>query len=339
MGLSRYASAARGADGRFYLSWINMVDKQLSSYPLPGRAHHVVAHPDKPWLFVVARRPQQWIEVIDTHTGKSITQIRCDADHQMCGHAQITQNGRWLLSTEQATNADEGLVVVRDIHNGFKVEQQWPTGGIGPHELRLSPDQRFLAVANGGILTEGREKLNLDSMSPSLAYLDMINGQLLDKVELGHAYHQSGIRHLDVAADGRVIMAMQYEGEAVDIVPLVATHRMGEAINSLAIPLEIYGQLKQYCGSACFDISGRYAAVSAPRGGLVMLWDLSLDRLQGVVNINDGCGLAPTESAGEFLVSSGNGGLYRINSDELVRQQIPYEFEQPINWDNHLSII
>ncbi|MCK0317313.1 DUF1513 domain-containing protein, partial [Salmonella sp. 15E65] len=90
---------------------------------------------------------------------------------------------------------------------------EFDSGGIGPHEVVLMPDGKTLCVANGGILTHpdyGKLELNLDTMRPSLAYIDAASGELLEKVELEPALHRLSIRHLALAADGCVWFGCQY---------------------------------------------------------------------------------------------------------------------------------
>lgn len=332
-----YASASQGQDGQYYLHLFNLQAGELMRHPLPERAHQIATHPEYPWLFAVARRPGQFLDVIDYQQQKRVKQIRCDADSQLCGHAQISADGQWLLTTEQPMHSEFGEIVVRAIDQDFNIVARLSTYGIGPHELRIGTDQQTLIIANGGIQTDGRVKLNIDSMDPSLAYVDMHTGECLEQVRLASEFHQSGIRHIDLSASGQVIMAMQYEGHPADRVPLFASHRRGQPIQPLALPDEVHSQLQQYGGSACFDASGNYAAVSAPRGNLITLWDMQTGQFIKALPVQDGCGLAKTHQAAEFLVSNGLGRLYRLNAQTLQRQLISESTHFSVHWDNHLA--
>src|SRR5690606_30904222 len=106
-----------------------------------------------------------------------------------------------------------------------------PSYGVGPHELLLHPDGETLVIANGGIRTHpshDRDNLNVDTMQPSLAYVDRNTGALLEQHYMPADFHQSGIRHMDVNAEGLVVFVMQFEGEPFMEVPLIGTHRRGE---------------------------------------------------------------------------------------------------------------
>ncbi|RVU31582.1 DUF1513 domain-containing protein [Neptunomonas marina] len=330
-----YASASRGEDGRYYLNVVAQ-DALRVTHLLPERAHQVLFHPKQPWVIAVARRPGTFIDIVDYDSGLLVKQIVLAKGHYLYGHVQVTADGRYLLTTEKHPDQQEGQVVVRDLRANFDVVQRYSTGGIGPHELKLTADQSEVVIANGGILTEGREKLNLETMQPSLAYLNLASGKIVEQVALDERYHQSSIRHFDLSANGDVLIAMQYQGHPADDVPLVAHHRRGQPLTALDIPTPVRTQLKQYCGSACFDSTGRFGAVSAPRGNRVMFWDMTSGQYLSDVKTKDGCGLAPTDVASEFIVSTGRGRFYRVNAATAERQRLSLPGEAIWQWDNHM---
>src|SRR3546814_5983168 len=102
---------------------------------------------------------------------------------------------------------------------------------------------------------------------------------------------------------GRVAVAMQYEGPADDDVPLVALHDPGAGetgFRYLPMPRAEQTALRQYCGSAAIDRTGRYLAVSSPRGNCVLVWDLAADAMPMVASVplGDVCGLGASGEAG-----------------------------------------
>ena len=79
------------------------------------------------------------------------------------------------------------MIGVYDATDGFRRIGEFPTHGVGPHELLLLDDGRTLAIANGGIETHpdfGRAKLNIATMKPSFVFVDRITGDLIEKHEL-----------------------------------------------------------------------------------------------------------------------------------------------------------
>ncbi|WP_417534726.1 DUF1513 domain-containing protein [Marinobacterium stanieri] len=323
--------------------WLLVTDAEGQTqlrYPLPERAHHVELHPQQPWAAAVARRPGRFIEIVDYHSGQQVKRVDAGEGHHFFGHALFTPDGHWLVSTENDIASGQGQVVIRDVSNHFAEISRTQSYGIGPHELLLNGNQ--VLVANGGILTHpdhGREKLNLDSMQPSLAYIDLKSGDLLEQVGMSADNHQLSIRHMDQSAAGTVAIALQYQGAISDNKPLVAVHRRGEPLKLLRAPEPINNQMEQYAGSARIDRSGRIAAISAPRGNLITFWDIEQDRFINAMRCRDGCGLAATDQAGEFLVSSGLGHLYRMRPLDNLRERLPLDpIAAQLAWDNHMNL-
>ena len=97
--------------------------------------------------------------------------------------------------------------------------------------------------------------------------------------------------------------------------------------------------MKHYCGSVCFDPSGRTIAVSAPRGDLVTLWDVGTGRHLSSARVSDGCGVAPGVRPGEFLASSGRGGMVVIDAQSGTTRPFALDGLEFGRWDNHLAAV
>ncbi|MEM8596727.1 MAG: DUF1513 domain-containing protein, partial [Pseudomonadota bacterium] len=227
----------------------------------------------------------------------------------------------------------EGRLGIWDAHAGYARIGEVSTGGIGPHDLLLMPDGVTLVVANGGIRTHpesGREKLNLASMMPNLAYLRAEDGVILDRIEPPSALRQNSIRHLAVSPSRTVAAAMQWQGDPADGVPLLAFHRPGDGPLRFAeaAPWEMALMLG-YAGSVAFTGAGTRAAITSPRGGRVMAWDVA-----GGPAISwsrpDVCGLAP--SPGGWLATDGLGGVIQLDVDLTPKAAIRHDGA----FDNHL---
>ncbi|CUI83189.1 Protein of uncharacterised function (DUF1513) [Achromobacter sp. 2789STDY5608628] len=218
---------------------------------------------------------------------------------------------------------------------GYRRVGEFDSGGIGPHEVVLMPDGKTLCVANGGILTHpdyGKLELNLDTMRPSLAYIDTASGRLLEKVELAPALHRLSIRHLALAADGTVWFGCQYMGPAGDRPALVGRHRRGAQPELFAGPAPTLREMRNYVGSVAADAAGGIIATSSPVGGRVLYWDAASGRWLGETRLADGCGVAPAQGGG-FLVSSGLGAMLRTDAAGAEQPLLAPSRERA--WDNH----
>ncbi|WP_036230287.1 DUF1513 domain-containing protein [Marinobacterium jannaschii] len=337
-----FASACKSRDGRHLLLLVDEEGNEVLQHPLPGRAHHVACHPQQPLLAAVARRPERFIDLVDFRDKHLLQRIDAGEGRHFYGHAIFSGDGRYLISSENRLSDGSGRITLRDSQQGYAIVADHPSYGIGPHEIALLAGGSQLAIANGGILThpdKGRDKLNLDSMQPSLAIIDLHSGELLEQQFMPPSLHQLSIRHLDVNARNEVIIALQYQGDAWDDVPLVALHRPGQPLQLLRAPAGVNRQMKQYCGSARFDRSGRYAAVSSPRGDLITFWDSRDGRYISQSRVRDGCALSATGRAGEFLVTSGRGKAYHYDLLRGDKQLQPLQLQQPVSWDNHMTLV
>lgn len=316
--------AVSAVDGLGHLRW---------SLPLPARGHSVTFHPRRPLGVVFARRPGRFAVVFDHEEGTVLRRIDATAHRHFYGHGAFSADGRWLFTSENAYATGEGRIGVRDAADGFRHVGELSSHGVGPHDVRPMPDGRTLVVANGGIRTHPdlpRKKLNLKDMRPSLSFVEMEGGRSADSCTLPDALHRLSIRHLDVAADGRVGVAMQYEGPKGHAVPLVALHD-GARLRPLEASAPLSPALRHYTGSTAFDAAGRHLAVSGPRGNVVTIWDTTDGSLEARLDLPDGCGVAASDDG--FLLSAGTGRLamWRPGAEGLTRLS-----RTDGGWDNHL---
>ncbi len=334
-----FVGCRAGTAGGHHVTGFDEVGRAHFSLPLSGRGHAMAFHPKRPHMVVFARRPGRFAVVIDHEAGVALHRIDPATGRHFYGHGALSHDGRTLLATENDYESGQGKVGLYDATDGYRRIGEYSSHGIGPHELILMPDGKTLAIANGGIRTHPdhrRAKLNLESMSPSLAFADIADGRLLDQASL--AQNQLSIRHLAMLADGRVAIAMQYEGPKTANVPLAAIHG-GGGIQALHAPDDIQRRMRHYAGSVATDKAGELIAVSAPRGNLVAFWHGRDGRYLGSTDIRDGSGIAPTDRPGEFVLTGGKGDvlLFRPASNKAMRVNV--EGLAAARWDNHLRLV
>ena len=171
-------------------------------------------------------------------------------------------------------------------------------------------------------------------MQPSLVYVDVETGDLLEEQRLASELHQLSIRHLAIASGDTIAFGCQYRGPEEDAPPLVGFHRRGEAPVIVPAPDETQVGLHNYIGSVTADWGGGIVAASAPKGGLITYWDVASRRYLGVSDLSDGCGLAPTHRSASFLLTSGEGWLVTADAEgDMTRQSSGY------SWDNHAILV
>ena len=341
--------SARGVDARTCrVSGFWATGAQAFDLPLPARGHSFAAHPGGRIAVHFARRPGRFAYAINLARGAITGQFATPNDRHFFGHGVFSNDGKLLYASENDFEGERGVIGLYDVNDDYKRVGEFASYGIGPHDIGLLSDEKTLVIANGGILTRPdlpRIKLNLPTMAPSLCYVDRLDGKLLQEIRFGRALHQLSIRHLAVGKDDTVAIAMQYEGPAGDLVPLVALHRWARArparcrdgdLRPLEGPAHVSRAMKQYCGSVCFDSSGRVIAVSAPRGHLVTFWDVNAGSYLSSARVADGSGVAPAGRPGEFLASSGRGGMLVIDAWSDAVRSLETAFLKAGRWDNHL---
>lgn len=333
-----FYSCRSGYDGRHYLSGQNLDGISLFDIQLPGRGHGLVHRPNGE-VAVLARRPGDFLWVIDSKNGEVLYKLTTTKDRHFYGHGTYNHNGDKLYTSENNFETGEGVIGIYNAASQYERIGEIRSYGIGPHELTFLHDKATLVIANGGIKTHpdtGRSKLNLSTMSPSLVYVEAASGNLIGRYKLAESLHQNSIRHLAVGSDDRVWFVMQYQGERRRLPDLVGVHQQGNALKTLRAPEQIQSRMKNYCGSICLDSTGTVAAISSPRGDLVTLWSVNHYSYLGHVNVKDGCGVAAGDSPGEFILSSGLGSVVRYvfsAQDKGKPQSIP---SSDLRWDNHL---
>jgi hypothetical protein len=305
----------------------------INAVALPTRGHGAVAHPLKPGHAIVyARRPGTFLMEVDFNHGQIIKQVNSTNGHHFFGHGAFSQDGKVLMSVENNFAKGRGEIVLRDSQT-YQTLETYDCGGVGPHECKLMPDGKTLVIANGGIATHPqspRKKLNLDTMSPALTYLDLSNGKVIDHFRL--ANNQLSIRHLDVSSQGKVIAGLQYQGAKADQVPLAVSHHGQSSLNFLKADETIWQRLNQYTASVCIDEINNQVAISCPRGDLITLWDLKTDTFIKKVNMRDVAGLSMNNN--QLIATNGKGQTAQVRQTPLQ----PHHFND-IRWDNHLTTL
>jgi hypothetical protein len=308
---------------------------------LPTRGHGFAQRPGRSDEIVAfARRPGAFMMVVDRRDGRVLHDVAAVENRRFCGHGTFDHAGRLLYATELKHDTGDGVVGVYDAGDGYARIGEVRSGGLDPHDIRLLPDGETIVVANGGILTDPDApgvKLNIDDMESSLAYLRARDGALLAAARLPRELFRLSLRHLAIAPDGTVAVVMQYEGPSDDLVPLLALHRPGAALETVVMPDRVLGRLRNYCGSAAFDATGEILATTSPVGGVAVLWDARRGRCLGYAEVADGCGVAAADGVGAFVVTSGQGGGFLIVGDGRVgRRPMSSAFLDSGRWDNHL---
>lgn len=319
--------------------------------------HNRIARNNSIDVAVMGRRPSEWFWVLAADSGKLRYSIKAEANRHFYGHACYSLEGDLLYVTENNISDFSGVIGIYDVASGYKKIGEFATQGIGPHEIVMHPDGKTLVIANGGIKTEraSREELNIDSMQPSLVYLDRHEGKLIQQVYPAH--NQMSVRHLAMHDDGTVIIGIQFQGERHLNVPMVLTHRLSQS-EFTALQMDQtnpngWHRFHHYIASVSVDSNRNLVCATSPIGGCAAVFDLNSGELIESVDLADCAGVAvypsstghnsTTDKAESptFLVSDGQGALTQIKVNIQTRPfSVKVEkVQQPYAFDNHLNVI
>jgi hypothetical protein len=192
------------------------------------------------------------------------------------------------------------------------------------HDIQMIEGGRYLAIANGGIKQHpdtGRAKLNLDHMEPSLAIVDLGNGQLVEKHELPADVRQLSTRHMDTDNQGRIWFGCQFEGARNRRPPLLGHFRRGEDLTFIDMPDDVLDGFANYIGTVDVNRQTDLVAISSPTGGQWAAFETKTGKLAYREKIAGVCGLARDRRL--FVRSTEEGWFDQQRSH--------------VAWDNHIT--
>lgn len=335
---SFFISAAGNKKTGYQFSYLK--EGKLAVQESPFRGHGISQHPLQPsQVIMYARRPGKQALVTDILQQKVVKKFSVAENRFFYGHGCFSLDGKTLFTTEGDVRTGEGKIGIRDAIS-YQQIGEFSTHGVGPHDIRMMPDGKTLVVANGGILTRpetGRKKLNLPDMVSSLTYIDAVSGQKVDEFRV--AEPKASIRHIDIAKDGTVAIAMQVQRSAMSseqLVPLGAIQKIGKDIQLLAEPNRLIRGMNDYMGSVVINDKMRMAGFTSPRGDLVGFWDIDSYEFKGHYQFHDVCGIATNHDQTAFVLSNSLGSVRTLDAKSLLEIKSERMSFPSSPWDNHM---
>ncbi|WP_338723334.1 DUF1513 domain-containing protein [Devosia sp. XK-2] len=326
-----FASAVRRESGQYGAVLLGERGDIVSIIDLPDRGHDITFSREAGRGVVFARQPGTFAVVFDPEGREAPKTLTSAEGRHFFGHGAFSPDGRLLYATESDFEAAQGVIGIYDATDDYRRVGEFSTYGTGPHEMLLMPDGVTFVVANGGIETHpdyGRAELNLETMDPSVVFIDRRDGHLVGQLRLDAGLHQLSIRHMDIDARGRVWFGCQYKGAPGDTPQLVGFATMEGEIRLMELPADTLIDLRNYVGSVAASADGHTIAISSPQGDRLVAIDTERQRPILVEALRSGCGLA-ADRAG-FVATSGTGEMIGIAGAERSRQQFDFLF------DNHM---
>ena len=300
------------------------------------RGHGLCVSPDDGRIVMMARRPG--MRGAELTADQNLTLFDVRPGRQFQGHACFSADGARLFTSEIVDSGD-GRIGIRNAHD-FSWLGEFSSYGTEPHEIKMMPDGVTLAIANGGLTPSADDGRTADKnalVQSSLVFIDSRDGRLIHKYSLPE--NKASIRHLDIAPDGTLVIALQVQRQWLDDTEpraLVAIRRPDEPLQLLEAPGNLWLALRDYMGSVVIHPDYGVAGVTSPRGNLVVFWELSQGKLLGYFPLHDVCGIALSQQHDCFVVTNSAGDMRFIDPVSLKELKPLRRHSDTVRWDNHL---
>lgn len=329
-------SAATDHRGQHWLTGISTDGETRFRLAVPHRAHQaVILQPGKLAVYF-ARHPGQVMYVVDLRYGRLLDAIPAPTRHHFCGHGAISSDGKYLFTSETHSGSGRGIIGVYSTQAPFLREDQYPSAGIDPHQLAVLHQQNVIVVANGGQRNlPDREHNRPSDETSNLTYLDMRNGEVIDRVFPPH--HRMSLRHLSVNNDNQVVVGVQDQSPPELRNPLLLIHRLRQPLTAMAEPYTLWQNMRQYIASVATSNDGEYAVTTSPRGHCASLWHLPTTTAVKHFEITGVAGAVWAEPERHFLLSNSRGQILYLQPLPKPKLNV-LAVEPATQWDNHLTL-
>lgn len=338
-----FYSAVDDLEGRHFLMALDGTGVIRFRVQTRFRGHSLALDQQGGRILMFARRPGRFFCIADAGTGEMSQEVPAPAGRHFYGHGVFSADGHTLFTSENDYDHARGVIGVWDVSGEPLRMGEVSAHGLGPHDIRLMPDGERLVVANGGIETHpdyGRRKLNIPSMDPSLTYLSVRDGALLEQQRLED--HLLSIRHLWVARDGQVSVALQEQGvhrSRVGSKPVMAMHKPGKsALQMLDAPSEVWKGFAGYIASTCIAEQAQVIAATSPRGDQIGFWQRDSGAFLSTLPMPDVSGLCLDPGGQYFVATSGRGQVRYVDHQTLQWAEGLGSDHPDQRWDNHLVL-
>lgn len=329
-----YVATARRSSGDFCIVLLKADGSIVREIALSARGHDVAYHRPSGRVVVFARRPGTFAVAFELGRNMPPHIFTGGEGRHYYGHGGFSQDGRLLYASENDIAGERGVIGIYDVGRGYRKIGEHSSYGIGPHEIMLLSDGKTIAVGNGGIDTvpdAWRAKLNLDTMKPSLVFVDAESGKLIAKHAMTGEFKSLSVRHVTQDKAGLIWFGGQWEGSPSETPQLVGSAGPDRELRLVDAP----GggkDLRGYIGAMAVSNDGRFIAASAPKAGHVLYVDSESGKVVGKSTLKDVCGIS-SEGKQDFAASSGFGV---IRYETAMASTISEHQLQDIAFDNHL---
>ncbi len=328
-------SAATDTHGKHFGVLLDDSGRIIKYVDVPQRSHASTFNRLSGDLLFFSRRPGNEIYVFP-HGQSQRRVITAGDGRHFYGHGILDAENRYLLTSENNYADGSGHIVIRDVLADYTIVQDYPSGGVGPHEL-VFLNAEMIAVANGGIRSHPsspREDLGVDQMAPNVAFIQWATGNAMAIFEPDNS--KLSLRHIARLSDQTVIVGAQSHDWLTpeqSLVFKIDSTGQGEALTSDSL---FAVNRKHYIASVC-AVNKSTAITTSPKSGHLDCWQ------DGVWSHSIACfdvaGVCALPGGKRVMFSNGRGDVMLADLDSPEESGLRERRFETIHWDNHLVAV
>jgi len=298
LGAAYHADKARGIE-LYNLCVLDMdaPDIPLTTIPMEFFGHGIVPDPVNPQLVCVFEKRGKGACEIDLKQARVTRKIETLDNREFYGHGAYSTDGKLLYCTETIVEGDyQGVIAVRDAKT-HEYLGEFPSFGSSPHDCHLIDDGKVMVVTNGGGA--------MDGSAPNVAYIDVANQSLIEKLEFDADYVNAG--HLDITSTGKLaVVSAQRTGLPVKSLGGISI-RQGDILHTLTEPAKLTERLNDESLSVCINDKNGIVGATTPDGNLLSFWNIDDGSLLHYYIMQGPRGIELSLDGKYFVVSFGKG--------------------------------
>jgi hypothetical protein len=145
---------------------------------VPFYGHEVVAHPLKTNLAFTCHKWGKSAALVDFKAKKILHIIEAPERTRFFGHAAWSSDGKKIFVSAHNDASQMGTILVYSSEE-LKLDSQWSTGAMFPHQIRLSGDHELLVLNQGNHVTSRK-----GSTYSNFVSIDVRTGQIKETMTL-----------------------------------------------------------------------------------------------------------------------------------------------------------
>jgi len=300
----------RNAHTDMFLSFTSLTSAEYLRVPVPLRGHACLRHPLRPATVVLFPKFGDLAVEISLGHEPELRRVAATSEAYFYGHGIFSPAGDVLFETEVMARDRRGIISLRD-PSDYRELGRFESGGVSPHDLKLSTDGRHLIVANGN---------KSGSAKASVTTLDIASGKILERIESPE--DNATFAHLVLADSDRDLLVATTPHEEFRPGRVYARREDGP-IEVLPIPDEILSQLRGQALSLAVQPEQAICGVTYPDCDRALFWNYRERRFLGEVPLLRPTGFVLAPDGRHFLAVQRTAAVQAIDTTTLQPVEHP----------------